>query len=176
MSKISDEMLQRLRGFVTKYCNNGFNFSSYHGYEEKTILHNLALAVHEFQVAERQNEQKPSDEFYNLLDIKKKNFDLLEKADGLNKMIAEATSQGLLHENKSILDLKECQESKTELENKLKSSKNLNTQLAEDKIRIENVIRKIFKEYSAIKDKYKNDLPKGFFDDDDPPESEVTRG
>ncbi|HEV2193073.1 MAG TPA: hypothetical protein VGR54_05575 [Nitrosopumilaceae archaeon] len=143
----------------------------------------LAKAMSDFEIAK---EPKPvtdrvlvdvvlSPNWRSLEDNKKREYEkVIEK---FNEMVNQANIHNVVTDNKSKKELKECQEKRSELENQLKDIRSLNTQLAEDKIKIENVIRDIFKEYSAIRDKFKNKLPTGFFDDDDdPPESEITHG
>lgn len=146
------EMVKKSRVFKEKYNKQAFTYRNPDERFHRAILNDLALAVHEFEIAE--------EKFSNDM----KGWDYSSRVENLNKIINECYASEIIEDNIRLKQLEECQKKHSELEKLNDISKNVIKQLTKEKMDLQTRIDNIYKKYPKIKE------------DVDIPESELTDG
>ena len=178
-------MKERAREFVRKFNNEEFDYPDKLTEDQQDTLGHLSNAKVDFEKADEEyGKEFNNNPFSEVGDpelrrlrrnILTQNFESTLKS--LHRWMSLANVNKLYSNHGLKKQVDDYKKKRVEHENQIKNLKSHNTQLVEDKIKLDTILRDIFKNLPMVKNKYKKDLPEGYFDDDDdPPETELTHG
>jgi hypothetical protein len=180
---IDSSRIEKAREFVRKFNNDEFDYPEKLTEDQQDTLDHLSGAKADFEKADEEmsNWKEPPrgliDPDIVSLNRRTLNYNFETALKSLHRWMSLAKVNKLYSDHGLKKQVDDYKKKRVELENQIKNLKSHNTQLVEDKIKLDIVLKDIFKNLPAVKNKYKKDLPKEYFDDDDdPPESEITNG
>ncbi len=115
-------MLKKVRDFVKKFNNDGFTYQNPELRTSNLVLDKLADAVHEFEIVE----DKHSDYIITKADY-------TNRFEELNKMIDLVYTRELLIDKTILKQLKDCEDKRKTLEEKVKEYESMIDKLRTDR-------------------------------------------